>query len=224
MKTEYYRDYSSRNMLLKKNMVACNYRIDKNALRRQAYNTRAAQLDRQIISHRICQSFLAHPDFKQAETIMLYLDCRTEVRTQETVTALLRSAKRIVIPYCTVDDAGVNVLGLWLLESMDELVSGTWNILEPPRERWGEAGKEIDPQNLDFIMVPGVAFDKNGGRLGNGGGYYDRLLHNVRNDTTLIGACFECQLVEKIPMEAHDVFLDGIITELCVYNSPGRNP
>ena len=205
-------------------MVACNHQLDKNALRRRAYKARAAQPNRQIISRRICQSFLAHPEFEQAETIMLYLDCRTEVRTQETVTALLHSAKRIVIPYCTVDDAGANVLGLWLLESLDELVAGTWNILEPPCERWGEAGKEIDPQALDFIMVPGVAFDKNGGRLGNGAGYYDRLLNNVRSDTTLIGAGFECQLFKEIPMDSHDVFLDGIITQRCDYRCPGRNP
>ncbi len=204
-------------------MAACDHHLDKNALRRQAYSARAAQPDRQIVSLRICQSFLAQPEFEQAETIMLYLDCRTEVRTQETVSSLLSSSKRIVIPYCTVDNAGVNVLGLWLLESLDELVAGTWNILEPPPKRWGEVGKEIDPQELDFIMVPGVAFDRNGGRLGNGGGYYDRLLNRVRNDTTLIGACFECQLFEEIPMGSHDVFLDGIITQKSVYRCPGRN-
>ena len=53
----------------------------------------------------------------------------------------LESGKKIVVPYCTVDESGANKLGLWWLESMDELVVGKWKILEPPRDRWGEPGK-----------------------------------------------------------------------------------
>ena len=75
--------------------------------------------------------------------MLWYLDCRSELRTRQALPAALASGKRIVVPYCTVDEAGANKLGLWRLKSMDELIVGKWKILEPPRERWGEPGKEI---------------------------------------------------------------------------------
>jgi 5-formyltetrahydrofolate cyclo-ligase len=97
-----------------------------------------------------------------------------------------------------------------------------WGILEPPRQRWGEMGKKVAPEQLDCIMVPGVAFDRNGGRLGNGAGYYDHLLKSVRVDAVLIGVCFESQLVEQVALERHDVPMDVVITEKALYAGKGR--
>lgn len=77
----------------------------------------------------------------------------------------------------------------------------------------GEAGKEVSPEELDLIMVPGVAFDREGGRLGNGAGYYDRLLQQTRSDTSVVAVCYESQLCEKVSMEPHDVYMDAVITE-----------
>lgn len=154
---------------------------------------------------------------------MCYLDCRSEVRTTSAVKTALAGEKRIVIPYCTGDGEGHKFLGLWWLQSLDELIPGMWNILEPPKSRWGEPGKEIDPRQLDLIMVPGVAFDAQGGRLGNGQGYYDRLLAEVRPDCELIGVGFECQIFKQIPMNKQDIYLDGVITERSFYKGIGRN-
>ncbi len=201
--------------------------LEKGELRRCAYDVRAAQTDKQALSGKICKAFTELPEYQAAGTVMWYLDCRSEVRTREYVASLIASdkdgsGKRMVIPYCTVDADDSPVLGLWSLESMDELVAGTWNILEPPKQRWGESGKEVSVKTLDLIMVPGVAFDRMGGRLGNGQGYYDKLLNQVRADTTLIGAGFECQLFDKIPMRAHDIYLDGILTEQSLYRCAGR--
>jgi 5-formyltetrahydrofolate cyclo-ligase len=100
---------------------------------------------------------------------------------------------------------------------MDELVVGKWEILEPPRQRWGEPGKELDPGLLDLVIVPGVAFSRAGGRMGNGQGYYDRLLHRVRPDCTLIGLCYESQLFENLIVGPHDVFMDKVVTEAAIY-------
>ena len=99
----------------------------------------------------------------------------------------LASGQKIVVPYCTVDDSGANKLGLWWLQSMDELVVGKWNILEPPKERWEEPGKIVDALELDIVIVPGVGFSRGGGRMGNGQGYYDRLLERVKPDCPLGG-------------------------------------
>ncbi len=144
---------------------------------------------------------------------MWYIHCRSEVRTLQALKAELTGHKRIVIPYCTHDSLGQNKLGLWILNDLSELVSGTWGILEPPKSRWGEPGTEASPAELDLIMVPGVAFDRQGGRLGNGVGYYDRLFQEVRSDTQLTAVCYESQLLEKVVMEKHDVYMHTIITE-----------
>lgn len=194
----------------------------KNQQRRKIYDTRNGQIDKDELSRLICSRFIAQPIYRQAKTIMWYNHCRSEVRTRQALSDELATGKRIVIPYCTKDEQGHNKLGLWRLESFVELIQGTWGILEPPKQRWGEPGKEVDPGELDCIMVPGVAFDRNGGRLGNGAGYYDRLLKNVRADAVLVGVCFESQLVEQVVADAHDVAMDYVMTEKTLYAGKGR--
>jgi len=194
----------------------------KNQQRRNAYDARNGQTDKDDVSRIICARFIAHPVYQQSKTVMWYSHCRTEVRTQPALSGELETGKRIVIPYCTEDQQGHNKLGLWRLEDFAELVPGMCGILEPPQQRWGELGKEIAAEQLDCIMVPGVAFDQNGGRLGNGAGYYDRLLKSVRTDAVLIGVCFESQLVEQVVIEAHDVVMDFVMTERALYAGKGR--
>lgn len=194
----------------------------KNQQRRKAYDARNGQTDKDALSRIICDQFIAQPAYRQAQTVMWYIHCRSEVRTQSALLGELATGKRIVIPYCTKDAQGHNRLGLWWLEELADLVPGMWDILEPPKQRWGELGKEIAAEQLDCVMVPGVAFDRNGGRLGNGAGYYDRLLKSVRADTVLMGVCFESQLVEQVVMDAHDVAMDYVITEKTIYAGKGR--
>ncbi len=193
--------------------------LEKIQQRRKAYDARNAQPDKEKLSQIICNKFIAKHTYQQATTVMWYIHCRSEVRTLNALYAEIDSSKRIVIPYCTIDCEGRNKLGLWLLEDLAELIPGTWGILEPPKSRWGEFGKEVLPKELDLIMVPGVAFDKKGGRLGNGAGYYDRLLQEVRSDTELTAVCFESQLCDNVKMEKHDVYMDFILTEENCYSS-----
>jgi 5-formyltetrahydrofolate cyclo-ligase len=189
----------------------------KGAMRRAAYDARNAQPDKESISERAVERLIQLPEYAAAQTVLWYLDCRSELRTRYLLPTVLNSGKRIVVPYCTLDDAGANKLGLWLLESMDELIVGKWKILEPPRERWGEPGKEIAPPALDLVIVPGVGFSRTGGRMGNGQGYYDRLLANVRPDCTLIGLCYECQLFDDLIVSPHDVFMHKVVSESAIY-------
>lgn len=201
---------------------ASSFGAFKQELRKQAYAARGAQPEKEQTSTLICNAFKALASYQNATTILFYLGCRSEVRTTAAVKSALSSDKQIVIPYCTANDEGHKVLGLWRLQSLDELDPGMWNILEPPKSRWGESGKEINPRKIDLIMVPGVAFDSKGGRLGNGQGYYDRLLAEVRPDCALIGVGFECQIFDQIPMDEHDIYLDGILTENRFYKGIGR--
>ena len=194
----------------------------KQLLRRRAYDARNAQPDKDAASRRAIATLVALPEYRRAETVMWYVDCRSELRTQPALPDALASGKRIVVPYCTVDERGDNKLGLWLLESMDELVVGKWKILEPPRDRWGAPGKEVPPQELDSVVVPGVAFGRDGARMGNGQGYYDRLLNSVPPNCSLVAPCYESQLMEEIIMGPHDVYMDKVVTESAVYEGLRR--
>ncbi len=195
----------------------------KEELRRAAYDARNAQPDKDEVSRQAVERVLQLPEYQAASTVMWYIDCRSELRTRHHLPGALASGKRIVVPYCTVDDAGANKLGLWRLESFDELVVGKWKILEPPRERWDEPGKRVEPAELDLVLVPGVGFDRHGSRLGNGQGYYDRLLDHVRPECALIAVCYESQLFDRLIVGPHDVSMDKVVTEAAVYSGRGRS-
>ncbi|HEX4070533.1 MAG TPA: 5-formyltetrahydrofolate cyclo-ligase [Planctomycetaceae bacterium] len=195
----------------------------KSQMRRKAYDARNAQPNKDEVSSLAMAKLVELPEYRQAQTVLWYLDCRSELRTRHALPAALNGDKRVVVPYCTTDEHGANKLGLWLLESIEEMVVGKWNILEPPRDRWSEPGKVIAPEELDFVMVPGVGFDRHGGRMGNGQGYYDRLLQSVRLNCKLVAPCYESQLMDEIAMGPHDVYMDKVVTEAQVYHGKGRS-
>jgi 5-formyltetrahydrofolate cyclo-ligase len=123
----------------------------------------------------------------------------------------------VVVPYCVDGE-----LELFHLENIDELEVGMYKILEPKAELRSLAEKNVPVEELDLIMVPGVAFDARGARMGHGKGYYDKLLEHARPDTPLVALAYECQLFDEIPTQAHDVFMDKIITEMAIYPGRGR--
>lgn len=190
----------------------------KKQLREQAHANRNAQTDKDELSRQICESFMALPEYQSAKTAMFYIDVRSEVRTRHSLPAALASGKTIVVPWC--NEAGE--LELFRLASMDELAVGMYKILEPKVELRGLPEKQCRPEDLDIVMVPGVAFDRRGGRMGHGKGYYDKLLQHARKDTPLVALAFECQLFPEVPVADHDIFMDKVITELAVYPGQGR--
>lgn len=189
----------------------------KQALREQAHANRRAQENKEELSRQICGKFAALPEYAAARTVMCFVDVRTEVRTRQFLPEALTHDKRIVVPYCVEGE-----LELFLLESMDELAVGMYKILEPKPELRGLPEKRVAVEELDLIMVPGVAFDRRGGRMGHGKGYYDKLLEHARPGVPLVALAFECQLFDEIPTAPHDVFMDKIITERAVYECRDR--
>src|SRR5258708_14765725 len=105
---------------------------------------------------------------------------------------------------------------------MDELSIGMYKMIEPREDLQARADKQIDVLELDLVMVPGVAFDRRGARMGHGLGYYDKLLEHARADAPLVALAFECQLFPEIPTQAHDVLMDMILTEAALYEGRGR--
>jgi len=190
----------------------------KTAIRKQAHENRRQQPEKDAVSERIVRRFMDLPEYEKAGTVMFYVDVRDEVRTRQALPEALASGKRIVVPYCLDGE-----LELFWLENMDELELGMYRILEPKVELRDVAAKRLTPTDLDLVMVPGVAFDRNGGRTGHGKGYYDKLLQHARKDAPLIALSFECQLFEEIPAESHDIFMDKVVTEDVVYVGKGRS-
>ncbi len=189
----------------------------KQAIRREAHARRRDQLNKDILSSVICGRFAALPDFRRAGTVMLYVDVRSEVRTRPFLLESLAGAKKLVVPYCSEED-----LGLFHLQSIEELAVGGFGLLEPRPELRHAPAKRVEPAELELLMVPGVAFDRRGGRLGHGKGCYDRLLHRVRRDAAVVAVAFECQLFPEIPMLEYDVFMDKVVTEQATYEGRGR--
>jgi 5-formyltetrahydrofolate cyclo-ligase len=189
----------------------------KKAIREEAHARRNAQANKDELSRAICERLVALPEYQSAGTVLYYVDVRSEVRTRDYLATALRHDKRIVVPYCVEGE-----LELFHLTSMDELAVGMYRILEPRPELRAMPEKRVGVEELDLIVVPGVAFDREGGRMGHGKGYYDKLLEHARPDTPLVALAFECQMFPQIPMDAHDVSMDKVITEAAVYGGRGR--
>lgn len=184
--------------------------IDKAALREKARKARVAQPNKPELSTLIVEKFFALPAYAAANTVMFYVDAGSEVKTRHLLEKAIATGKRIVVPWCVVE---TNELELFHLESMSELVEGAYKILEPKDELKLLPPKRLQPQDLDLVMVPGTAFDRRGGRMGQGKGYYDRLLANVRPGVPLVALAFECQMFDEIPVDSHDVFMHRVLTE-----------
>jgi 5-formyltetrahydrofolate cyclo-ligase len=180
----------------------------KRSLRDAARRQRAAKSDKDSASDEILDRLLQLPDYRHAEWVLWYLHIGDEVRTQSTVAALLARGTAVVIPYCVEDH-----LELFHCRSMSDLASGRFKILEPRPELRSDPARRIEPRRLDAIIVPGLAFDRHGGRLGYGRGFYDRCLAESRPDAVKIAIAYDCQLFDSIPTDPHDIPMDWIVTE-----------
>lgn len=181
----------------------------KAAIRAEAHTRRNAQPEKDELSRHICDVFMSLPEYAAANTVMFYIDARSEVRTRHSLSQALASGKTIVVPWCNPQQE----LDLFHLESMNELALGMYKILEPLPELRTQPAKVRQPEQLDLVMVPGVAFDERLARMGHGFGYYDKLLHRLRPGVQRVALAFECQLFPEIPTQDHDIFMDVLITE-----------
>ncbi len=143
-----------------------------------------------------------------AGTVLFFVGVRSEVETLPAIRDQLGGSRTIVVPWCDGDH-----LELFRLDSLDDLETGAFGILEPKMELRHDLERRVGHESLDLLLVPGVAFDRAGGRLGYGAGYYDRLLARIPTAIPLIAPAFACQLVDKVPQESHDRPVHIIVTE-----------
>lgn len=199
-------------------MTSQNLAERKTEIRKAAHEARRAQENKDEISREITDRVLALDEYNRADCVMWYVDVRAEVRTRHALPAAVASGKKTIVPYCVEGE-----LELFHLESMEELEEGAYRILEPREELRSLDHKRVGVEELDLILVPGVAFDARGGRTGHGKGYYDKLLENAKSTTPLVALAFECQMFDKIPMQDHDIHMDKVVTERMVYDGIGRS-
>ncbi len=143
----------------------------------------------------------ALPEFKKAKKILAYISLEEEVDTRELVKDSLEQGKTIYVPKVIKDH-----LVICHIKDFHELKPGSFGVLEPC-----EVLNPIHPGDADLILVPGIAFDQKGHRIGFGKGFYDSLLKLTKGFK--VGLAFHEQILDEIPREAHDIPLDLIITD-----------
>ena len=181
--------------------------IDKPTLRKQMRQSKAALTAEEKVaeSRAVWEHVENIPEFSQVQHILLYHSLPDELSTHLVIDRWVACGKTIYLPVVVGDDL---VVRRYSSEAMQQ---GAFDIMEP-------TGYDIDTDVLQLIIVPGVAFDSAGNRLGRGKGYYDRLLS--RTQAVCVGVCYNCQLVEAVPAEVHDRVMHYIVTPHGVAKRP----
>jgi 5-formyltetrahydrofolate cyclo-ligase len=156
------------------------------------------------LSEHIAERVMALKAYESARTVLCYHSVGGEVDTLKLIERMRSDGKTVCLPA---------IIGKGVMEArrMDRLIPGPYGIPCPE-------GPVVPPESIDLILVPGLAFDRDCQRLGQGGGYYDRYLPGCRG--VKIGLAFDCQVVECLPLAAHDAQLDLLATETKLYIRP----
>jgi len=156
----------------------------------------------------ITERLLKLPEYRQAGTILGYMNFGAEFASEVWIRQVLAESKKLVLPRV---NHHTNQLDLYWVEDIEnQLAKGLWKIREPIVER---CERVTGLNEVEFALLPGVAFTENGARLGYGGGYYDKLLARMTHRPALVAAAFELQILVNIPQEATDVKVGWIVTE-----------
>ena len=155
----------------------------------------------------ILKRLLALVEYRRAAVIMTYVDFRNEVKTAELIKNSLALGKLLAVPL--IDLQARQLIPSLLLDFPEDLAPNAWGILEPAPGR----RRPLPPEKIDLVIVPGVAFDEKGNRLGYGGGFYDCFLPRTRADTFFVALAFELQIRPEIPTGPADCPVHCLVTE-----------
>jgi len=146
-------------------------------------------------------------NFLEANIVLLYINSRNEVNSQQIIKKCFDANKIVILP---AFDTNTYEMRLMKVDNLaTDLILGPRGILEPDESRCNIVPIEC----IDIAIIPGTAFDEKGGRIGSGEGYYDRLIPKLTITTRKVALAFEDQIVQQIQMESHDKHVDIIITE-----------
>ena len=205
---------------LKNNLT--DIRSAKSALRAEAKEAlkKLPSADRAAAADKILDTLKEWAPFQEAKVIAVFSGTYEEVDTEGIIRHALASGKTVLLPYITPIADGTSRLVMAQIQNYDaDLQEGAFGILEPKE---GLRGKS-DVAESDLILIPGLAFDERGGRVGKGRGFYDRYLDG--KGALKIGTAFEAQVLrKKLALEPHDKLLDGLVTEqrLLTFSKPAK--
>lgn len=163
----------------------------------------ALEANTRIIENRLFE----FANFLESKIVMLYVNAENEVATDNIIKRAYEFNKIVVLPAFA---AAKSTMKLMKVDNPDkDLIAGPRGILEPDPAKC----KPVPLDCIDIAIVPGIAMDEKGGRIGSGDGYYDRIIPDLPMTTRKVGLVFEGQLIPQVPMESHDKHVDIIITE-----------
>ena len=179
--------------------------MEKKAMRKE-FKAKRQQLKKTSPSANniIFNNLIKEDMFKEANCIFCYISFGTEIDTSCIIDYILASGKKLVVPKCTTDSGDMIAVEI---KSRDELRDGMYGIMEPILDT------PCEKKNIDLAIIPALAFDKSGFRLGYGKGYYDRFLEGISPNALKILIAFDAQKTDEVAMEETDVRMDLVVTE-----------
>lgn len=183
--------------------------MDKKTLRAEMLGKRSQLKFDEIIkkSEKIKNKLFQLEEFKDANFIFSFISFKDEIYTHDIIKDTISLGKRVGVPITIKKPR--KLLVSEIKDFDNELEIGPYDILAPKKE----FERIIDPKLVDLVLVPGLAFNRYGFRLGYGGGYYDRFFAEIKEDVPKIGLCFDMQIVDNVPIDSYDIPVDYIITE-----------
>lgn len=187
--------------------------IKKKMLRKEILNIRnnIDESQKRTKDAIIKDKFLNSDYYKKSKNIFIYISYGSEIDTKEIIYKALDDGKSVFVPRTEFETKLMDAVKITSLDNMKE---DRYGILEPSKEE-----PCISPDEIDLIVVPGVAFDRTGGRTGYGAGYYDRYFKKISLEKTekikKVALAYDFQVIDNVPMNKQDVKIDCIITEKC---------
>ena len=173
-----------------------------------AARQRMAVEERVRLSHAITARLANMEAYRTANTVLAYMNFSAEFCAEFFAQQALRDGKRVLLPKV---NRSTNELDIYqVTDLLGDLAPGMWNISEPLVERCAKVDKL---EAIDFILLPGVAFGRDGARLGYGGGFYNKLLARLKHHPALVAGAYTMQIIEGIPQEANDRKIEWLVTE-----------
>jgi len=166
-----------------------------------------SEAERLAHSRRVGERVAALPCYQHARVVLGYMAFDHEVLTDGLMQQTMASGKQLVLPMVLGDRQD---MALYVIEDLGcDVAPGYRGILEPQPQRT----RAVAPETLELALIPGVAFDLRGGRLGFGTGFYDRLLSRLPRGIPTVGLAFDFQVIPRLPFQPHDMLLEAIVTE-----------
>lgn len=156
-----------------------------------------------IFDQKISDKMFNLKEYKMAKTISSYVSKDKEVDTINIINKSLNIGKNVCVPLVIKNN---NFLEMRKVQSINDLKTGSFNILEPK-----ESTQVVNPKDIDIFLIPGIAFTQKGERIGRGGGYFDKFLSKCEG--VKVGLAYEFQVFDWFPNQSHDIKMDILITE-----------